>query len=63
MVVWFRLGKGPDRMRPMKIVQENKALRKVIWDNAKCIQNKAPLNFRRVIISKDLKPLKANSAE
>ena len=50
-------------MRPMKIVQENKALRKVIWDNAKCIQNKAPLNFRRVIISKDLKPLKANSAE
>ena len=46
MITWFRLGrKAPDRTRPLKIVLETKAQRKVILDNAKYIQHEAPLNL------------------
>ena len=61
MITWFRLGrKAPDRTRPLKIVLETKAQRKVKLDNAKYIQHKAPLNLRRVIISKYLTPTQRN---
>ena len=61
MITWFRLGrKAPGRTRPVKIVLETKAQRKVILDNAKYNQYKTPLNLRRVIISKDLTAAQRN---
>ena len=50
----FRLGKILEtKMRPLKVVLENKFHRKFLPDNAKLIPEKVPL-FRNVFIVKDM---------
>ena len=53
----YRLEKKDDSItRPIKMVLESKAQRKFLLDNARFIQSKAPLQLKRVIITKDLTP-------
>lgn len=54
----FRLGKKHNigKPRPLKIILVNKADRKSLLDNARFIEKKVPIKFRRVIVTKDLTP-------
>lgn len=57
----FRLGrKTADKTRPVKVLLTSKVQRRALLENAKYIKDKAPLNMRRVIISRDLTPLQRN---
>ena len=51
----LRLGKYyPTSNRPFKVVFANKAQRKYLLDNARCISEKAPEHLKHAIISRDL---------
>ena len=51
----FRLGKfNPTSNRPLKVVFGNRAHRKYLLDNARCISEKAPEHLKKVIIFRAL---------
>ena len=53
----FRLGKATkDKIRPLKLIFEDKKVKKQILDNAKNIPRVAPSDLKKVVISKDLTP-------
>ena len=55
MKVCFRLGNAKDkRVRPLKIVLNNKRQRKMLLDNAKHIKKIAPSDLKKCILVKDL---------
>ena len=55
MKVCFRLGNAKDkRVRPLKIVLNNKRQRKMLLDNAKHIKKNAPSDLKKCILVKDL---------
>ena len=54
----FRLGrKSENKIRPIKLIVNDKSHRKFIIDNAKHIPRKVPTVWQRVVITKDLTPL------
>lgn len=57
IVTMYRLGRKMDsKTRPLKVILNNKAQRKLILNNAKLIERKAAPEYKRVIITKDLTP-------
>ena len=53
----YRLGRKEDgKTRPLRIILDSKAQRKVLIENAKHIPKKTQEKFQRVIIAKDLIP-------
>ena len=55
IVTSARLGKREEaKTRPLKVILNSTAQRKFLLDNAKFIGSKAPEDFQRVIITKDL---------
>lgn len=57
IVTMYRLGRKMDsKTRPLKVILNNKAQRKLILNNAKFIERKAAPEYKRVIITKDLTP-------
>lgn len=57
IVTLFRLGKKGPNNRPLKVVLDSSQQRKFILNNAKFIGEKAEIQFKRVVISKDLTPI------
>ena len=54
----FRLGKqAPNKVRPIKMILEDKKFRKAILEKARSISTKVPPPLNKVVISKDLTPV------
>ena len=57
IVTSYRLGKRDDsKIRPLKVILEDRAQRKFILDNSKSIPSKAHPRFQNIIVVKDLTP-------
>ena len=57
IVTSYRLGKRDDsKIRPLKVILEDRAQRKFILDNSKSIPSKAHPRFQNIFVVKDLTP-------